>query len=179
MTVSRGLASVWHDDGMTLGALPWFEVTDEVPGLAGAIKSRFTAHAHHVLATAHADGRPRVNGTNVMFTEGHLWIGTMPGAARARDLDRFPWCALHSAPLDEALGDGHGDARIEARAVRLDEVMAQHLLSVARPGDKGPLRGEYFELLVHSMSLLEVDGDSLAIRVWTAGGGDEREVRRA
>jgi hypothetical protein len=163
---------------MAAEALSWFEVTDEVPSLAGAVKSRFTAHPHHVLATVHADGRPRVNGTNVFFTEGHLWIGTMPNAARARDLDRFPWCALHSAPLDEKLGDGSGDARIEARAVRLEPVMAQHLLSVTNPGGDGPRSGEFFELLVHSMSLIEVDGDSLAIRIWTAGS-DEQEIRRS
>lgn len=163
---------------MTEDALPWFEVVEEAPSLSAAVRSRFAAHPHHVLATLHADGRPRVNGTNVLFNEGRLWIGMMDGARRAVDLRDRPWCALHSAPLSEVLDSGHGDARVEARAVPLTDDDAARLLRLAYPDGDRPTTGAFFELLVRSMSLVEVDGDSLVIRTWTIGT-EPVEVRRS
>ena len=159
-------------------AWPWVEVAAAVPDLAVAVAARFAAHPHHVLATLHADGRPRVNGTNVFVTDGRLWVGAMPGARRVVDLDERGWCALHSAPLDESLPTGGGDARIEARAVRLDADAAERVLAVVHPDADTPSGGAVHELLVVSMSLLEVDGEELVLRRWSPAGG-ETTVRRS
>lgn len=159
-------------------AWPWVAVTAAAPDLAAAVAARFAAHPHHVLATLHADGRPRVNGTNVFVTDGRLWVGAMPGARRVVDLDERSWCALHSAPLDESLPTGGGDARIEARAVRLDADAAQRVLAVVHPDGDPPPGGDVFELWVASMSLLEVDGEELVLRRWSSDGG-EQSIRRS
>lgn len=97
----------------------WSEVVDSAPELAQAVQDRFEAHPHHVVATLHADGRPRVTGTNVMFNDGMFWMGSMDSSRRGADLLRDPRCAVHSAPLDEEMGEGAGDARVEA----IDPVM--------------------------------------------------------
>jgi hypothetical protein len=149
----------------------WFEVLAAAPEFAATVEARFTAHPHHVIATLHADGRPRVNGTNVLVTEGRLWVGTMPGAARAVDLARRGWCALHSAPLDPELGRGSGDARIEARAVPIEFDEALPMLDLAFPEGNRPDEGEFFELLVTSMSLVELEVDHLVITQWSPTTG--------
>jgi hypothetical protein len=151
-------------------------VEAEAPELADAVRQRFAAHPHHVLATLHADGRPRVSGSNVMFTDGVLWVGSMPGARKAQDLGREPRCALHSAPLDATLPDTAADARVEAVAERLDPAAAGSLVAAAF-GDEGPGEGEYFELLVTALSLVSVDGEEMVVRSWSPDSV-ERTVRR-
>ncbi len=160
-------------DADTVG---WGEFEAAEPLLAGAVRSRFEAHPHHVLATLRADGRPRVTGTNVMFHEGMLWIGSMPGSRKGADLARDPRCALHSAPLDEDLGADSGDAKIDAVARQLDGTTAQTLIR-EEFGDDATMEGEMWELELRSVSLVEVSGEQLRIRSWTAAGG-VREVFR-
>ena len=154
----------------------WSEVVAEVPELAAAVRDRFEAHAHHVLATLHADGRPRVSGTNVMFDGGYLWMGSMPGSRRGADLLRDPRCALHSAPLDEELPEGAGDARVEALALKLPDDVAIQLLREAW-GDDATIDGDMMELRVVSMSLVTVEGEEMRVRSWSPESGPA-DVRR-
>ncbi|MGI9578353.1 MAG: pyridoxamine 5'-phosphate oxidase family protein [Microthrixaceae bacterium] len=159
-----------------LPALGWAEVVDAVPELAGAVQSRFETHPHHVIATLHQDGRPRVSGTNVMFDDGYMWMGSMPDSRRGADLLRDPRCALHSAPLDEELAEGSGDARVEALALRLPDDVAIELLREAW-GDDATIDGDMMELRIRSMSLVTVEGDEMRVRSWSPGQG-VRDVRR-
>jgi hypothetical protein len=154
----------------------WSAVEAAVPELAAAVLARFESHPHHVLATLHADGRPRCSGTNVMVDNGRLWIGSMPGARKGSDLQRDPRCALHSAPLDEELADGSGDARIEAVATRLPDDVALELIR-ASFGEDATIDGDMMELAVVSMSLVTVEGEEMRIRSWSPTAG-ERDVRR-
>ena len=158
--------------------LAWQQVEVEADGLARAVQARFAAHPHHVLATLHADGRPRVSGTNVLFGDGCLWVGSMPGARKAADLRRDPRCALHSAPLDEELPDAAGDARVEAVAVPLDDATAAHLLDLEYGDGPRPDGGEFFELRVTALSLVTVEGDELRVRSWSPGAGSGETLRR-
>ena len=131
-------------------AARWSEVVESAPELAEAVKERFEAHPHHVIATLHADGRPRVTGTNVMFNEGMFWMGSMDSSRRGADMERDPRCAVHSAPLDEELGDGAGDARIEAVAEALAPDVALRLIREIF-GDDASMDGDMCELKVRSM----------------------------
>ena len=155
----------------------WSEVEAAVPELAAAVRSRFEAHAHHVIATLHADGRPRVSGTNVMFDAGYMWMGSMPDSRRGADLLRDPRCALHSAPLDEELADGSGDARVEALARRLPDDVAIELLREAW-GDDATIDGDMMELTVRSISLVTVEGEEMRVLSWSPAKG-LRDVRRS
>ena len=148
----------------------WSELVAEVPELAGAVRERFEAHAHHVLATLHADGRPRVTGTNVMFDDGYMWMGSMPDSRRGADLLRDPRCALHSAPLDEELPEGAGDARVEAVALKLPDDVAIELLKDAW-GEDATIDGDMMELRVRSMSLVTVVGEEMRVLSWNPASG--------
>ena len=155
----------------------WAGVAAAAPALAAAAQERFEAHPHHVLATLHADGRPRCSGTNVMFSEGRLWIGSMADSRKGADLRRDPRLALHSCPLDEELAPGRGDARIEAVAHRMADDVALRLLREAF-GEDATIEGDMFELSVAALSLVTVEGDQMRIRSWSPGGG-ERDVLRS
>jgi hypothetical protein len=157
-------------------ALPWGDVVVAAPTLAASVQRRFLAHAHHVLATVRPDGRPRVNGTNVFFTDGLLWFGTLVSARRVHDLQSNPHVAIHSAPLDDNLPAGGGDARIEGVVRRLSTDDATRLFPVG-PEVAPRVDGAYFEVQVSAMSLVEVDGDELVV-TWWRPGADVTVTRR-
>ncbi|MCP4434237.1 MAG: pyridoxamine 5'-phosphate oxidase family protein [Actinomycetia bacterium] len=155
----------------------WSEVVDSAPELAQAVQDRFEAHPHHVVATLHADGRPRVTGTNVMFNDGMFWMGSMDSSRRGADLLRDPRCAVHSAPLDEEMGEGAGDARVEAIAQALEPEVSQRLIRQIF-GEDASMDGDMSELRVCSLSLVTIEGEEMRIRWWTPEGG-ERDLRRS
>ena len=102
-----------HDEGMAT----WKQFETEAPELAKIGHAQLTATKHHVLATLRADGAPRVSGTEVDFDGDHLTLGSMPGALKARDLQRDPRYAIHANP-----GDGSmtvPDVKISGRAVEV------------------------------------------------------------
>ncbi len=145
--------------------MTWSRFAAESPDLAAAVRARFEAHPHHVLATIRVGGSPRVSGTNVEFTDGdeiELRIGSMAGAVKANDLQRNPHYALHSAPLDEQL-DG-GDAKVSGTA--------------AIVGSPAPEEDQTFVLDVDEASLVEVDGDQLRITSWSAKDGTRIRTRK-
>ena len=60
------------------GLASWTEFSANAAEFAEVIQGRLSASEHHVLATLHADGSPRVNGTNLLFEGEDLVIGCMP-----------------------------------------------------------------------------------------------------
>jgi hypothetical protein len=152
----------------------WTRFEAESPELAAAVKARFDAHPHHVIATVRADGAPRASGTNVVFMDDDLWIGCMPGAVKGADLRRDGRFSLHSAPLDEQLGDG--DAKVSGHAVELSSERADEWLDRLGEitGQRPPGGGEVFRLDVERASLVELDGDHLVIRSWRPGEPTQR-----
>lgn len=150
--------------------LAWRDVEKLAGPLASAAASRFAAHEHHVMATVRADRRPRVSGTNIYITDGVMWLGMMPAAARWRDLDARPWCSVHSAPLNAGLPHGEGDVRLDADVRRLDDAESQRLLRAIGRGDDS-VAGVFVELLIRSISLVEVDGAELVIASWSPSRG--------
>lgn len=148
-------------------AQTWETVQRGAPDLASYVERRFASHEHHVIATVRSDGSPRVSGTNVMFTQGTLWIGMMPGALRADDLRKHPTCALHSAPLNEKLPSGEGDVRMNARARELADSEVEKLFLAHFPEATGVMPGAFFELLVTDFSIVEVENDEIVLTRWS------------
>lgn len=147
----------------------WQQVLDDAPEFAAAVQARFTIRKHATLATLRKDGAPRISGTEVEFSGGHLGLGSMPGALKARDLQRDPRLALHSPtqdPPDERPSDWAGEAKIAGRAVELADA----------DGDDQPHR---FRVDITEAVLTRVapDGEHLVIQSWHPGRGLE-EVRR-
>ena len=139
----------------------WQRFAEEAPELAAAVRARFEAAKHHVLATLRRDGSPRVSGTEVDFYGPDLSIGSLWGAVKARDLQRDGRCALHANPGDGSLEVG--DAKIAGVAVEVREADLQAYIAERRPPE--PLH--LFTLAITEVVLTSVSPDAEAMRIET------------
>jgi hypothetical protein len=55
----------------------WSDVEAEVPELATLARGFLDACIHKTLATLRHDGSPRISGTEIIFGDGELWLGSM------------------------------------------------------------------------------------------------------
>src|SRR6266516_5864811 len=97
----------------------WEQFSSEAPELAAAVRARFEAAKHHVLATLRRDGSPRVSGTEVDFHGPELTVGSMWQAVIARDLHRDGRFALHANPGDGSMEGG--DVKLSGQAVEVTD----------------------------------------------------------
>ena len=141
----------------------WAEFETAAPELAERVRARLDAHTHKTLATLRRDGSPRISGTETNLADGELWIGSMWQALKARDLQRDPRFALHSASEDPDVWTG--DAKLAGVA---EEV-------------SGPDASSHrFRLDLREVSTVGLDDErkALVIEVWTPGRG-VRTIKRA
>ncbi|HEV3401161.1 MAG TPA: pyridoxamine 5'-phosphate oxidase family protein [Acidimicrobiales bacterium] len=151
----------------------WEEFAAEAPELAAAVRARFEAARHHVLATLRSDGAPRVSGTEVQLRDGELTLGSMYGAVKALDLRRDGRFALHANPGDGSMTGG--DAKVGGIA---EEVVGEEL---ERYADEGNPPGSFhlfrLRLAEAVLTSLHPDGDRLVIESWRPGEGVARRER--
>jgi hypothetical protein len=150
----------------------WRDVVVAAPELAGSVQARFRAHQHHTLATLRRDGSPRISGTEVMFAEGAVWLGSMGGSRKAQDLRRDPRYALHSHSEDvddDAPGRWPGDAKLAGRAAE----EADLVIRTAVLGDHDEPGSHLFRLDVDEVvtTVVAPSGDHLVITLWTPARG--------
>jgi hypothetical protein len=141
----------------------WAKFEAEVPELAARVRERLDAHGHKTIATIRRDGSPRISGTETEFSDGEVWIGSMLDALKARDLQRDPRFALHSASEDPDVWSG--DAKLAGVA---EEVSAPDATS------------HRFRLDLHEVSTVGLDEGRkhLVIDVWKPEQG-VRTIKRA
>ena len=142
----------------------WAQVEREAPELAASVRACFAVRKHCTLATLRADGAPRISGTEVEWSDGAVWLGSMPGARKAQDLQRDPRVAVHSPTVDppqDAPQTWGGEAKLSGVAVEVPVEGAGHRFRV-----------DLLEV-VHT----RVDGDSLLVTAWHPGRGLERHRR--
>jgi Pyridoxamine 5'-phosphate oxidase len=101
----------------------WGEIEREAPELTALARSFFDALKHKTLATLRRDGSPRISGTEVEFSDGEAWIGSMGRAVKALDLRRDPRFAIHSGSPDPP--GWRGDAKLAGRAEEVTETGAE------------------------------------------------------
>ncbi|PSK91370.1 pyridoxamine 5'-phosphate oxidase [Murinocardiopsis flavida] len=157
-------------------AVTWDVFAAAAPGLAKTAKERFESAETHVLATLRKDGGPRVSGTEVSFRAPDITIGSMPGARKARDLQRSPAFAIHANPADpDDIRAGGADIKISGTAVEVADPD-----EVERYRDPGTPPGPFhlFRLLLSEVVATGVEGDRLVVRLWRPGG-EVREFRRS
>jgi hypothetical protein len=143
----------------------WQQVEVEAPELAAAVRACFDVRKHCTMATLRADGSPRISGTEVQWHDGALWVGSMAGARKARDLQRDGRVAIHSGTVDPPEGRESawaGEAKVAGRAVEV-------------PHDDGSHR---FRIDLSEVVHTTVDGDALLLTAWHEGRGVE-QVRRS
>ncbi len=155
---------------------PWSAIEAEAPELTARARGFLDAFVHKTLATLRRDGSPRISGSEVIFAEGELWLGSMWQSLKARDLQRDPRFALHSGSLDPDAGWA-GDAKLagvveEAR----DELLRKRIFGgTGGPGPAHLFRCDVSELVVVS---LPDPPDFLVIEAWHEGRGVTRTERR-
>ena len=148
----------------------WAQVEAEAGELAAAVRASFAVRKHCTMATLRADGAPRISGTEVQFEDGELWLGSMPQARKAQDLQRDGRVAVHSPTVDPPEGDEAswaGEAKVAGTAVEVG-------------GSDGPQAAHRFRLDLREVVHTRVapEGDALLITSWHPGRGVQ-ERRRA
>ena len=162
----------------------WKEVEASAPEFAAAVRARFDAHRHKLLATLRKDGAPRISGIEASFINGDLWLGMMAGSRKALDLRRDPRLALHSASEDppDDPGQWPGDAKIMGRAVEVTDPATIQAIQEAEGGAGGqePPESHLFRVEIDEVVLTRpgVPPDHLVIELWRAGRGLKRMERR-
>ena len=152
----------------------WQEVEAEAPELAARAREFFDANKHKTLATLRRDGSPRISGSEIIFADGEMWLGSMWQAVKALDLRRDPRFALHSASDGD---DFQGDAKVAGRVeeVTSDAVKEAVVQGNAPPGPMHLFRADITELVV--ISLGGDPPDHMVIDAWHAGRGVSRRKR--
>jgi hypothetical protein len=157
----------------------WDEFTKEAPDLARAVRKVMDQGKHKVLATLRRDGSPRVSGTEVEFTFGDLWLGSMPGAMKARDLRRDPRFAVHGPTIDEEMK--LGDAKISGRAVEEHDpaVFERFAAHFAEAHGSPPPSGPYhlFRADVGEVVHTWVEDNVMWVESWHEGRGTTKVSR--
>lgn len=144
----------------------WTEFADQAPELAAAVRDRFAATKHHVLATLRQDGSPRVSGTEVEFFDGDLTLGSMGGSRKARDLQRDGRLALHANPGDGSMAGG--DAKVSGLASEvLDEAELEVYVEAVRPPP--PFHLFRVDLTEVVLTCVSAEQDCLLIHTWHPG----------
>ncbi len=146
----------------------WSEFEAAAPDLAREVRERLEAHKHQTLATVRADGSPRISGTESLLAEGELWIGSMWGARKARDLQRDPRFALHGGSDDPPAWTG--DAKVAGVAEEIADPERVRRLN-GEAGAMGPSHLFRLDLREVSAVRLDPEGKALVIEVWTPDGG--------
>ncbi|HEX2294291.1 MAG TPA: pyridoxamine 5'-phosphate oxidase family protein [Actinomycetota bacterium] len=155
----------------------WRQVSEAAPELAAKVQARFEAHGLALLATLRRDGGPRISGVEMLFGEGELWIGMMPGSLKAKDLLRDPRLALHSATTDKMVREG--DAKLSGLAVHVEDEETFERYRRASGGAEGQSLGGFhlFRVDVREMSHLVPAGDHLDIQSWSEKRGYRQRDR--
>jgi Pyridoxamine 5'-phosphate oxidase len=124
------------------------------------------------MATLRRDGSPRISGTEVDFADGEVWFGSMPGAVKARDLQRDPRVAVHRATVDPKLADGDAKLAGTAEEITDEEGKAAAAAPISRPA-RTPV-----SLRHHRARRHERRRRQLVIESWHEGRGVEHRERR-
>ncbi len=153
----------------------WTEIERQAPELAAQARGFLDAFVHKTLATLRKDGSPRISGSEVIFADGELWLGSMWQSLKARDLQRDPRFALHSGSPDPDAG-WRGDAKLAGRAEEnVDPQLRERIFAgKGGPGPSHLFRCDVTELVVVS---LPDPPEFLVIESWHEGRGLSR-IRR-
>lgn len=151
------------------------------PTIAVPIREKLEATGLTFLATVRKDGSPRISPVEVQFLDGNLYFGSMPGAQKARDLDRDPRCALITPLADKKDVGGEGKLFAESRLLT-DVAEAERVLrSSAEDNDIDPeslLGSPVYEVLIKGAAWQYLENDAWTTRSWQEGHPARTRARR-
>ncbi|GAA4574301.1 pyridoxamine 5'-phosphate oxidase family protein [Planotetraspora kaengkrachanensis] len=154
----------------------WQEIEKEIPDLAARVLAVMGKRKHKTMATLRGDGSPRISGIEVDFKDGEIWLGSMAGAVKGRDLKRDPRLAIHGTsddPDESNPSAWDGDAKLTGRAVEITDPAVRERFGASEVGS------DLFRVDVTEVVLTKVDaaGEYLVVEMWHEGEG-ARVVRR-
>lgn len=153
----------------------WSEVEAEAPELVALARGFLDAYVYKTLATLRRDGSPRISGTEAIFTDGEMWMGSMWHSSKALDLQRDSRFALHSGSADPP--DWTGDAKLAGRVEEVTD--SEHKAAIF--GDDSPVGSSHlFHCDITELVVVRLGepADHLVIEYWHAGRGVTRRERR-
>ncbi|QKG20066.1 pyridoxamine 5'-phosphate oxidase family protein [Actinomadura verrucosospora] len=153
----------------------WHEIAESVPEFAAQVREAFEAHKHKTLATLRKDGTPRVSGIEAYFVGDDLWFGSMPGALKARDLQRDPRFALHGPPVILSADDpaaAPGDAKVTGRALEVTDPERRAAMLTGRGLAPDSFSdSHFFTADISEVVLTRIEGPNMVMDLWRPGQG--------
>ena len=156
------------------------ELESAAPSIAAFFRQRIEATGLSLVATTRSDGWPRVSAWEAVLCDGGLYMGSMPNAVKAKDLQRDPRCCIITPLADQ--DDLAGEAKLFCRALEIDdagewEVVRKAFLAL-RDFDMGDFGGSHlFTYDIHGAAFQRVEGDDWRTSTWTVDGGPLERVR--
>lgn len=151
------------------------------PSIAEFLETRTAKTGLCFLATTRADGWPRVSPVELSIVGDRLYVGSMPNAVKAGDLQRDPRCCISTPLGDKDDLAGEAKAFCVAREVAAgDEWEAVRSFFREAVGfDIGDPGGSHvFELEVEAAAWQRLEGDDWRTTSWRRGS-DVRERGRS
>jgi hypothetical protein len=168
-----------------VAAMPTFaDLQAAAPPIARFFEERLAATGLCFLATTRRDGWPRVSPLELTIAGGRLYVGSMPQAVKALDLQRDPRCCLITPLADK--DDLAGEVKLFCQALEVVDhegwERARAAFQAANGLDIGPIEAadgtHVFELDVASAAWQRVVGDEWRTTSWTSGQPVRERVRR-
>jgi hypothetical protein len=143
------------------------------PAIAEFVQARIDATGLCFVGTTRADGWPRVSPMELFVCDGRLYVGSMPNAVKARDLQRDPRCCVIMPLADK--DDLVGEAKLFCRAREVTDVAEWDAVRAAFIELRGmdpigdPGGAHLFCLDVEGAAWQRVEGDDFRTTSWRAG----------
>jgi hypothetical protein len=142
------------------------------PSIAAFASKRFGATGLCLVATLRADGWPRISPMEVLRVGDHLYVGSMPGAVKAKDLQRDPRCCVLTTVADRE--DLAGEVKLWCHGVEVHDLaevrtVARAMAEVVGFDPGGPGDFHLFRLEPVAAAHQRVDGDRWRTTSWRSG----------
>ena len=155
----------------------WQDVIDTAPAFADELRRHLDARVHKTIATLRADGSPRISGIETFYAEGDIWVGSMPNARKAIDLQRDPRYALHSGSVDPP--EWPGDAKLSGRAEEIADPDRRLAIFRARGSDPPSPDAHLFRMDIQEAVVVGLNDERtrIVIQLWRPDGSVRRTER--
>lgn len=163
-----------------VGMASFTDLESRAPTIAAFLGERLTKTGLCLVATTRADGWPRVSPMELSLIDGRLFVGSMPNAVKAQDLQRDPRCCIITPLADK--DDLAGEAKAFCRAREIVEPPDWELVRAAFQEKLGfdigePGGSHVFELDIEAAAWQRVEGDDWRTTSWHEGGSVRERVR--
>ena len=150
------------------------------PAIAAFFSERITKTGLCLVATTRSDGWPRISPMELSIIDGRLFVGSMPNAVKAQDLQRDPRCCIITPLADKDDLAGEVKAFCRAREI-VEEADWERVRAIWRESlgfDIGDPGGSHlFELDIEAAAWQRVEGDEWRTTSWAVGQPLRERVR--